>query len=246
MLLQFYCVLLMLCHGCALLTNAEPVRVYAADLTDMKKKPLAGLPIAVLETAESFITDANGYLHLDYPKGQMLTFVSQTHGDYHELQSGTVIVPRGGLNTTETEVVLQVPTNFMFDLLLTLTNGKKDPTKCQVVVTVCNRGRTVYSFPQGIPGAVATISADAASTHTYYFGTWGKLSNYTNPLPNDLTSTTWDGGVLFDNVAVNATAVYTVSASLATTQEHFTTSLVRCTSPGRAINAAPNQGPRLV
>jgi hypothetical protein len=231
--------------ACAILTAsscAEPVQVYVGDLVHMRN-PLAGYNISVLETGEIFTTDSNGELNLQYAQGTMLTFLFLRAGEYAEIQSGTVVVPAGGLATEQTQVVLQVPSTVVLEVLEAITNGRKDPRKCQVVVTVCNRNRTFDSFPQGIPGAMATLQPPN-STHTYYFGTWGALSNYTNPLPNDLTSTTWDGGVLFDNVEPAADVVYTVSATLP--GYVFSSSLIKCPIAGRVINAAPNQGPRVV
>lgn len=78
--------------------------------------------------------------------------------------------------------------------------------RCQFVVTVSAFNLTVFSFPQGEPNSTA-IMTPPAQDHTFYFGTWGKLSNDTNPFSRGLTKTSWDGGVVLMNVPVRCVSV---------------------------------------
>lgn len=149
-------------------------------------------------------------------------------------------MPTAGLTSKLDEVVLQMPSTLMFDAFWLTTPGKKDTTKCQLVVTVCNANKTVGDLPQGIPGAVVSLRP-ALSTETFYFGTM--LGNLTDPFPNHRNSTSWDGGVLLENLAVNSSVLYTVSATLP--PYTFSQTRVSCNWPDMFINGAPNQGPRI-
>jgi hypothetical protein len=219
--------------------TAEPVKVIALDFIGLA--PLVGATMDWLETGASYITDADGVVMLDAPIGASVTINFSGNDKYHQTQSSTVEVPAGGLTTVFDQLVMQVPTHFLFDVFWTLSPGShKNLSNCQVVVTVCNVNKTVYSSAQGLPGTVATLTP-ALESQIFYFGTWGKLSNDTNPLPNNLTSTSFDGGVLFENIVPNPDQWYEVTAS------HpgytFTSTRFRCLKAG-FVNAAPNQGPR--
>jgi hypothetical protein len=153
--LLFAMALALLVVSAPVTVRGEPVEVYACDFTDCSK-PLAGFDISVIETGDVWTTDSQGMLYLNYSVGQMLSFVIKAQDFYHETQSGTVIVPPGGLTGDQNQVALQVPNDFIYELFKLSTNGHKSDSKCQVVVTVCNKNATVFSFPQGIPGAVVT------------------------------------------------------------------------------------------
>lgn len=87
------------------LVNAAPVRVVAFDFLQ-STKGLAHHPIQRLETNEIFNTTENGYLELDIPVGQNVTFISLDYNGFHRTQTATVTVPPEGLNTLMTEMVL--------------------------------------------------------------------------------------------------------------------------------------------
>jgi len=109
-------------------------------------------------------------------------------------------------------------------------------------VTVCNYNKSIGDIPQGLPGASVSIEPKASSSLIYYFGTM--LSNITNPLPNNLNSTSWDGGVLLENIPVNQNQLLTIRASKPGFE--FSETLAACIWPGVFINGAPNQGPRVM
>ncbi|CUG88091.1 Hypothetical protein, putative [Bodo saltans] len=218
--------------------TAEPVKVIALDFVGLA--PLVGATMDWLETGASYITDADGVVMLDAPIGASVTISFSGNSEYHQTQSSTVEVPVGGLTTLYNQLVMQVPTHLLFDVFWTVSPGTKNTSNCQVVVTVCNVNKTVYSQEQGLLGTVATLTP-ALESQTFYFGTWGKLSNNTNPLPNNLTSTSLDGGVLFENIAPNPDQWYEVTASHP--GYSFSSTRFRCLKAG-FVNAAPNQGPR--
>ena len=219
-----------------------PVKIIAADYIDMSKL-LANASVTWLETGRVMYTNAVGEISLDVPVGSNITLEIAELPDYVSMQSPTATVPAGGFTGPLGEIVLQVPTKLMFDLFWLVTPGKKDDTKCQVVVTICNVNKTAFSPAQGLPGTVAHLSP-ALQTHTFYFGVWGNWSNATNPLPNDLNSTSFDGGVLLENIPVDPSTWFVVTATHAGYE--FSRTVFRCTKPGLFINGAPNQGPRVI
>ena len=224
--------LLQLCIG-------APVRLVAFNFI-RKSHHLPNHPIQRMETGEVFNTTSDGYLEIDIPVGQNVTFTSLDYNGFHATQTATVQVPDEGLNTLSTMMVLQVPSNWIYDLLEWLVPGKKKTTGfCQFVVTATDVDVTWADFPQGLEGTVATLDPPL-STNSYYFGTFGWFSNKTNPLPNDLTSCSWDGGVLFENVPIRDEP-YVVTAE----REGYTFSetIMYCHNEG-LVNAAPNQGPK--
>jgi hypothetical protein len=226
----------------AAVSSAARVDVVAGSFTDMEGTPLSGFTLLHEETQRQYTLDARGRLSLDLPVGSNVTLTVLKQKGYTETQSATVTVPRNGLFGLYNEMVLQVPSDFVYDVFNLVVPGKRNFSQCQVVATVCNYRKTYTDLPQGWPGVVARITP-ALNEYTFYFGTWGPFSNDTNPLPNNLTSTSWDGGVLFSNVQnMTENQDFVVSAHFGATP--FSRARVRCIKPGRLINAAPNQGPR--
>lgn len=74
----------------------------------------------------------------------------------------------------------------------------------------------------------------------YYFGM--TPSHGTDPLPNNRTTTSPDGGVAFPAIPVDPNTDVIISGRYK--DYAFTTATVRCLRSGQFINAAPNQGPR--
>jgi len=222
-------------------SQPAPVDVYAGDFMDIENKPLAGFTVLYEETQTNYTLDDKGYLHLDLPVGTNCTFTLLEQKNYAETQTGTATVPTEGFSGRFNEIVLQVPNKETYALLDLVLPHKRNFSQCQVVVTVCNFQKSFYNCPQGFPGVKASISPPL-NQFLYFFGTWGFLSNITNPLPNDLTSTSWDGGVFFMNVDMDVTHEFVVSAEFGDVP--FTKTRIKCLKRGRLVNAAPNQGPR--
>eukprot|EP00759_Apiculatamorpha_spiralis_P056052 PhF_6_TR7951/c1_g1_i1/m.11997 len=218
-------------------TNAVPVTVNVIDY--VSGKPLVGHIVTFLEQNQQYTAGSDGRFHLDIPNGTMATFMAKGDKTYRETQSATVVVPPTGLTTITTEVVLQVPSNLIFDAFFLVTPGTKNMSCCcQIVVTVCAFNKTSYDSAQGLPNTTVAITPNIHGT-IFYFGTWGPISNATNPFPNNLNGTSWDGGVLIENVPPGR---YVVTA------QHpgytFSDTVIVCGTPGVFINGAPNQGPR--
>eukprot|EP00041_Stephanoeca_diplocostata_P027790 m.771833 g.771833 ORF g.771833 m.771833 type:complete len:132 (+) comp23246_c0_seq1:516-911(+) len=105
------------------------------------------------------------------------------------MQSATSTVPQEGLTSRTSQIVLQVPMKITYDAIYEVSPGKKDSSKCSVVVTVCNVNKTINDKPQGLLGAKAFVHPPL-ETSTFYFGTW--FDNSTDPFPNNLNSSSWD------------------------------------------------------
>lgn len=231
-----------LLSACSVL--AAPVSVYAGSFTSFIKTPIRRHPVRLEETGVMYHTDDSGYIRdLDLPVGMNATFTLQEGNGFKATQSGTVTVPASGLNTPSTLVALQVPSDIVFDLLNAVLPHKRNFSQCQLVTTCTNFGVTAFAgFPQGWQGVEVSLHPPLSTLPTYYFGTWGIFSNDTNPLPNNLTSLSWDGGVYFMNVDAPVGTEFVITAKYGSTP--FSTARVKCLQPGRLVNAAPNQGPR--
>lgn len=236
------CLAALLLAVSSLAVTAAPVKVIAADYIDMAKR-LVNASVVWQEQGETFFTDADGEITFDAPVGSNVTLFLAATAEYVAVQTPTATVRSAdAFDGALGEIVLQVPTKLMFDIFWLVTPGKKDPTKCQVVVTVCNVNKTAFDPSQGLPGTVAHLNP-ANQAETFYFGTWGRFSNATNPLPNDLNSTSYDGGVMFTNIPVDPSVWYVVTATYPGVQ--YSETVFRCTEAG-FINGAPNQGPRII
>eukprot|EP00756_Hemistasia_phaeocysticola_P062106 Hpha_TRINITY_DN5531_c0_g1::TRINITY_DN5531_c0_g1_i1::g.93831::m.93831 len=223
--------------------EGEPVDVYAGDFIAMDTHPLRGFRITHEETGKGYVTDDTGYLHLDFPAGTNLTFTLEEQSFYKATQTATVTVPVGGLTGHLKEIVLQVPDDPTFVALEVFLPHRlaRNWSQCLLVVTVCNFNTTWTDIPQGYEGVTASLHPPGSEFPPYYFGTWGSISNKTDPLPNSRMNTSWDGGVLWQNIDPSVED-YTVTAHFKDVP--FSTSRIRCIRPGILINAAPNMGPR--
>lgn len=235
---------LTLLAGCARRGAGVPVDVLAHRFG--LGGPLAGLSLTALERPLSAVTDASGAATVDAAVGERLTLIGTAPG-YHRTQAGTVVVPAGGLQGDPQRVVLQVPPEWMYGALRATVPMPWDrplnDSDCILVTTVCHAGHPkVSDDAQGEPGAAATLSRGgrALPYRPYYFGTFGRLSNDTNPFARGLTATTLDGGVLWANVPPSTTP-YTASATKPGVR--FTSAELTCAAAGAFVNAAPNQGP---
>jgi len=226
---------------CVSQSSAVPVEIYAGDFIDLTGKPLAGHTIIHEETQKQYTLNATGQVTLDFPVGTNITLTVLGGKHYKDTQTATVTVPPQGFIGKFNEIVLQTPDIPTYDLLNLVVPHTRNFSQCQVVVTVCNYQKSWYNCPQGFPGVKAALNPPY-NEYTFFFGTWGKLSNKTNPLPNKLTGTSWDGGVFFQNIPMDFVQDFTVHASFGNVP--FSETRIKCLVPGRLINAAPNQGPR--
>ena len=224
------------------LSHAAPVRIWCVDYITLKPQSAA----IVVRSGEGQMwklsANATGYAQLDAPVGGKLT-VEASSSHHHATMSPIVTVPSTGLVDEQNEIVMQMVSHLVYDFFWTVTpdrGHKKNHSACQVVVTVCDKNKTIRSSPQGLPGVQLHVDPPNYST-LFYFGTM--LGNKTDPFPNDRHSTSWDGGVLIENVPVGET-VYTITATKPGLS--FTQTVVQCSSPGLFINGAPNQGPRVI
>ncbi|KAJ9443502.1 hypothetical protein DIPPA_10834 [Diplonema papillatum] len=219
---------------------AEPVTVLVVDFVDSAGKSMEGHPVLLLELNRTYAVGAGNRFTAEFSVGTNLTFRAETTLGHHETQGPTVTVPAGGLTGEHDMYVLQVPTRSVYDLFWEVTPGEKSKEKCIFVVTVCDGNKTVYDAQQGLPGSAVQLSPPDFS-ELFYFGVIPG-TNDTDPLPNGRTTTSYDGGVIVENVPVDAAGEYVVTASHP--QYTFTQSRLRCLKPGSFVNAAPNQGPR--
>ena len=220
-----------------------PVKVLAVDYVSLK--PQVEAKITVFETgkaAKAYGVDKSGVVVFNATVGNTL-YVTASSPDHHLTQSMLLTIPPEGLTSPLDFVAMQMPSDLIYDLFFAVTPGEKDRSKCMVVVTACAPGKTIYDSAQGLPGSVVDMDPPGYTTR-FYFGTWGPISNETNPLPNHLNGTSFDGGVLFENVDVDPDRVYSITASHPG-YEYSTAEFV-CRDEGRFVNGAPNQGPRAV
>ena len=230
---------LLLAATAAQSADLAPVKVLAFEFSDSYKR-LTGAVFTHVETATNYTVGRDGVTTLHLPVGSNVTLTLHKFPGFVATTGATMTVPPGGMVTNGTEYVLQVPPVLVYDLFVSVTPGHKDKSKCQFVVTVCGPNRTWWSFPQGIPGVSVTMDPPLHKT-IFYFGTWGKLSNDTNPLPNGRNVTSWDGGVLIEDVPVAPGRPYVITATKP--GYAFTRTVMSCTAPGQFVNGGPGQGP---
>lgn len=224
--------------------SAAPVSLYAGSFTDFNGKPITFHPVRHEETGAIYKTDAKGFVRrIDLPVGSNVTFTLLSGSGFKETQTGTVTVPPGGFAEDSNMLILQAPSDVVFDVLNFVLPHKRNFSQCQIVTTVTNYGVTAFvGFPQGWPGVKAHLHPPLSTEPTFYFGTWAPFSNDTNPLPNNLTSLSWDGGVYFMNVNAPVGTEFLITASYG--EIPFSTARAKCLQPGRLVNVAPNQGPK--
>lgn len=231
----------------ATLPAMAPVRGHAIEF-GARKAVTEATVTSVGETPITTTTDATGAFTLRAPVGQPLTLRLSKAG-YRTTQYATVMVPPGGLVERLDMVWFQVPSSLMYDMLsILMPVAPNDKEYCQFVVTVSAYNLTVLDFPQGEPNSTAAMAPvpsnwSSGKSNVYYFGTWGKISNATNPFAKGLNSTSWDGGVVLINVPPAADP-YTVSASKPGVR--FSSSKMLCPEPGIFVNAPPPAGPQVL
>lgn len=217
-----------------LTTPTAPVTVFTYELGS---GPVGNTKFICLETNESFVSDANGWAHLSFSVGMNVTFFFPGSLLLAATQGATVVVPAEGLTSNITWYVLQIPNKVVYEIMMLVSPGHKDPTKCIGMVTVTAWDKTVADCPQGIEGVTVSVNPPLQSM-IFYPGVW--MGNRTDPFPNNLTSTSLDGGVAIENLPVGKTYLVTASKP----GYLFTSTVLWCQAPGTFVNGAPNQGPR--
>eukprot|EP01127_Copromyxa_protea_P007062 TRINITY_DN16991_c0_g1_i1.p2 TRINITY_DN16991_c0_g1~~TRINITY_DN16991_c0_g1_i1.p2 ORF type:complete len:236 (-),score=66.28 TRINITY_DN16991_c0_g1_i1:200-907(-) len=231
-------VVLFLFLACAAWTAyAVPVEGIAV-LYEYTHIVLADAKITWLETGQTTTTGADGRFSFDVPVGTRVTFLFEKFL-FVTTQTSTMIVPAGGLTGKYNQVVFQIPDDALWELfLMALPVKSVDPTKCHVVATVCAANKTYDTGLQGEVNSTVTVHP-AINQAPFFFGVFDGL---TNPFSRGLTSVSADGGVIWFNVDA--------SDELREIDAHkpgktFTSTKFWC-RPGSFINAAPNQGPRVI
>ncbi|MFO0652066.1 MAG: hypothetical protein U0326_37950 [Polyangiales bacterium] len=155
------------------------------------------------------------------------------HPDYWPIQTGTHVVPEGGIE----RLSFQAPTTFLFDILARSLQLTPDPARCQIASTVTEVGFSIYDGNRkshGEAGATVSISPPLPpESGPVYFQYYGRGSI----LPvRELTETTRDGGVLYLNVPPGE---YVLSAHKAGATIRDVRVICRA---GVLTNAAPSWG----
>ncbi len=196
--------------------------------------------ITVLETGLQLKTDSHGrFGPFLYPVGKPITLVFEKWG-YKTTQSGTTIVPSGGLTGPHDNITFQVPSIETYYLLATIIGVNFDKNSCHVVTTVTAFGKTMDDDEQGEPGAKITLTPYVNEVPFYFdIFTEGPLKGKTNPFTKGLTLTTRDGGVGFYNLPPRDEP-YTISAEKDGVK--FTSAQFICRKDA-FINISPPRGP---
>lgn len=201
---------------------------------------ISNATITILETGVKIQTDEHGrFGPFLYPVGKPIT-LELSKWDYKTTQSGTVIVPPGGLTGPHDNISFQVPSIETYYLLASVIGVNFDKNSCHVVTTVTAFGKTMDDDEQGEPDARIVLSPYVNEV-PFYFGifTEGPLKGKTNPFTKGLTLTTKDGGVGFYNLPPRDQP-YTLTAEK--NGVPFTSAQFKCRAD-TFINISPPRGP---
>lgn len=218
-----------------------PVSGFAREF--MLNTPLKNGSITILETGERLQTNDKGeFGPILYPVGKPITLVFEKWS-YPTFQSGTMIVPKQGLNTEHNNITFQIPNIAMFQLLKLFLGAKFNDNACHVATTITAFNKTLDDVPQGIAGAKVTLTPKVNET-PYYFGIFasGPFKGYTSPFAKGLTETTEDGGVAFFNLPPR-NEPYKISASKNGVK--FSEAAFIC-KKGAFVNISPPLGPKVL
>jgi hypothetical protein len=231
--------------GCFAEEEIKLLREGAAPVSGFARNFITGVGIAnatitILETSQQMNTDQEGrFGPISYPIGKPITLVFNKFG-YKTTQSGTVIVPPGGLTGPYDNLTFQVPTIETYYLFVSIVGAKIDADSCHVTTTITAYQKTLDNVPQGEPDAKITLAPYSNET-PFYFDIFniGPLKGKTNPFTKGLTVTSEDGGVAFFNLPPREKP-YVISAVKAGVV--FTEAQFLCRS-GAFINISPPRGP---
>lgn len=201
---------------------------------------ISNATVTVLETGLKLKTDEHGHFGpFQYPIGKPLTLVFEKWG-YKTTQSGTVIMPKGGLTGPHDNITFQIPSIETYYLLDAIIGAKLDDEKCHVVTTVMAYGKTMDDERQGEKNSTLVLSP-AVNEPVFYFDIFedGPLKGKTNPFTKGLKVTTEDGGAGYFNLSPRDEP-YTISAVKDGVK--FTEAQFICRK-GAFINISPPRGP---
>src|SRR3989338_7096460 len=223
-------------------TNMILITGYAQSF--MADTPIVGATIKILQTGQTTTTDIFGNYGFCVPPESTVTLQLSkrdsifSSDDFKTTQSGTFIVPATGYPIPLFGITFQVPTNTLYALLSLIIQEERgiqiDPTRCNVVTTVTQWGKTLWNDPQGAPGAKIELNP-MANVDPFYFGM--TPTGGTDPFTPNLTQTSLDGGVLIYNLPPNHYTLNAADPGILMTEATFD-----CT-PGAFINISPPQGP---
>lgn len=188
-----------------------------------------GATVSILEfPALQVVTGADGKFRFDdLPVDADITLV-MTHPDYHEIQTGTHVLPDEGLE----RITFQAVSHGIYDVLAGVVGITPDEAKyCQMVTTVTRVGKSVYDAgAHGEAGVLVTLDPPLPAEN-------GPIYFNAQVVPDaSLTETSEDGGVLFVQVPPGE---YTWTASKAGAE--FRPVRMKC-RVGVLINASPPWG----
>ena len=224
-----------LCHA----EQLAPVSGFARSF--ILEYPIANATITILETGQQITTNDKGeFGPFDYPVGKPLT-LQLDKWDYKTTQTGTVIVPPGGLTGPYDNITFQVPSIETYYLLATVVGAIIDNDSCHVTTTVTAYHKTLNDDPQGEPDATVSVIPAVNKATPFYFDIFkeGPLTGKTNPFTQGLTATSEDGGVAFFNLPPRDEP-YVITATKAGVT--FTEAQFVCRK-GAFINISPPRGP---
>lgn len=229
---------LLLTSVCFAQSATAPVSGFARSF--ILNMAIANAKITILETGQALKTDNNGHFGpIEYPIGKPITLVLEKWG-YKTTQSGTIIVPPGGLTSPYNNITFQVPSIETYYLLAAIVGATIDENKCHVTTTISAYHKTLNDDPQGEPNADVSL-IPAVDEKPFYFDIFkeGPLKGKTNPFTKNLIHTSEDGGMAFFNLPPrDEPYVITATKSGVT----FSEAQFLCRK-GVFINISPPQGP---
>ena len=202
--------------------------------------PLADATITILETGLKMKTDSKGrFGPIFYPVGKPITLLFEKFA-YKTTQSGTIIVPPGGLTDPYSNITFQIPSLETYYLLAAIVGAKIDENSCHVTTTITAYHKTMDDDPQGEVNARVSIAPYINETPFYFdIFTTGPLKGKTNPFTKGLLQTSEDGGIAFFNLPTRDQP-YIISAIKAGVV--FSEAQFQCRK-GAFINISPPLGP---
>ena len=212
-------------------SGAPPMTTVSGDAIPFNggDRRIADATISILEFPEKrFVTGADGHFSFDgIPVGSDVTLVLE-HPAYHRIQTGTHVVPAGGLE----RVTFQGVTHEVYAALGALLGVVPDEEHaCQMATTVTRVGRSLYDpGAHGEEGATVTIDPPLPPGH-------GPIYFNEQVLPDpSRTETSDDGGVLYIQVPPGE---YRLTARKPGVE--FVELRMKC-RPGLLVNASPPRG----
>jgi hypothetical protein len=190
---------------------------------------IEGARIWVLERPDlEQVTGADGHFHLDgLEVGSEVTLVLD-HPDYHRMQTGTHVVPEGGIE----RLTFQAVTHGIYAAFAAVVGVVPDEEHaCQMPSTVTRVGKSMYDYgAHGEAGATVSIDPPLGPEH-------GPIYFNSSVVPDrSLSETSDDGGIVYVQVPPGE---YVVTAAKPGVE--FRQVKMKC-RPGVLVNASPPWG----